>query len=39
MGLGANGGFYFTKELKELLRKKRGLEPRVDLVVQRKREN
>ena len=24
MGLGANGGFDFTKELKEILRKKRG---------------
>ena len=39
MGFGANGGFDFTKELKDMLKKRRGLEPMLDLVVQRQREN
>ena len=39
MGFGDNGGFDFTKELKEILKKRRDLEPMVDLVVQRKKEN
>jgi len=39
MGFGANGGFDFTKELKEILEKKWGLEQTVDLIVNRKRSN
>ena len=32
MGLRANGGFDFTKELKEILKKRWGLERMVDLL-------
>ena len=32
MGFGANGGFDFTKELKEMLRKKMGFGTTVDLL-------
>ena len=39
MGFRANGGFDFTKELKEMLRKKRGFRANGGFALQRKREN
>ena len=35
MGFGANGGFDFTKELKEMLGKTWGFEQTVDLILLR----
>ena len=39
MGFGANGGFDFTKELKEMLRTKMGFGANGGFALQRKREN
>ena len=39
MGFGANGGFDFTRELKEILRKKIGFASTVDLILYRNRTN
>ena len=39
MGFGANGGFDFTKELKNMLRKKMGFGANGGFALQRKREN
>ena len=36
---GANGGFALQRSRKKSEEKRRGLEPTLDLVVQRKREN
>ena len=38
-GVGANGGFDFTKKLKEMLRKKMGFGANGGFALQRKREN
>ena len=37
MGLGANGGFDFTKKLKEMLRKKMGFGANGGFALQKKR--
>ena len=37
MGFGANGGFDFTKELKEMLRKKMGFGANGGFALQKKR--
>jgi len=39
MGFGANGGFDFTRELKEILRKKIGFGSTVDLILYSNRAN
>ena len=39
MGFGANGGFDFTRELKEILRKKIEFGSTVDLILYRNRTN
>ena len=39
MGFGANGGFDFTRELKEILRKKIGFGSTLDLILYRNRAN
>ena len=39
MGFGANGGFDFTKELKNMLRKNMGFGANGGFALQRKREN
>ena len=39
MAFGANGGFDFTKELKEMLRKMMGFGANGGFALQRKREN
>ena len=38
-GVGASGGFDFTKKLKEMLKKRWGLERMVDLILYRNRTN
>ena len=38
-GVGANGGFDFTKELKNMLRKKMGFGANGGFALQRKQEN
>ena len=39
MGFGANSGFDFTRELKEILRKKIGFGSSVDLILYRNKTN
>ena len=39
MGFGANGGFDFIKELKEMLRKNKGFGANGGFALQRKKEN